>query len=63
MNVELNTEKKQIIHCYVKRLRYGRFDLFTQAGNALPVRHSQNDSFLDADREARSIGAVSCKFV
>lgn len=63
MGSQLATKKKPIIHAYVKRGRHGRFNLYTQTGNALPVYDSQHDSFSDASREAAKMGANSCLLV
>ncbi|HBZ29643.1 MAG TPA: hypothetical protein DEO56_03475 [Nitrosomonas nitrosa] len=53
-----DTSKKPI-HAYVKCLRCGAFNLYTQTGNALPVYHSQHYCFSEAKEEALKLGAVN----
>lgn len=57
------TSKKPIIHAYVKRLDAGKFNLFIQTGNALPVFHSEYYCFPEAKEEAMKLDAVSCRLV
>ncbi|MCW5597791.1 MAG: hypothetical protein KIT59_01550 [Nitrosomonas sp.] len=54
-----DTSKKPIIHAYVKCWRCGAFNLYTQAGNVLPVDHSQHYCFSEAKEEALKLGAVN----